>query len=59
MTFNVGYGLGPIGVVNGISVDEDGDLVLYRKVCDQDREKYPDLGGVDEVWITMRLPVTD
>lgn len=55
ISFKIGSGQGGNLAVNGISVDEDGDLVLYRKITLDDYEKHPELIGVDEVWVTMRL----
>lgn len=55
MTYKISAGMGGETAVNGISVDEDGDLVLYRKVTLDDYEKHPELIGVDEIWISMRL----
>lgn len=59
MAFKIGYGQGPKEVVNGINVDQDGDLVLYRKLCAEDYERYPELVGADEVWISVHLPIAD
>jgi hypothetical protein len=55
IAFKIGAGRGAPEAVNGITVDEGGDLVLYRKVTLDDYEKHPELIGVDEVWVTMRL----
>ncbi len=59
ITFKIGAGRGAPEAVNGISVDEAGDMVFYRKITLDDYEKHPELIGVEEVWVTMRMNLDD
>jgi hypothetical protein len=59
LAFKAGMGQGPPECVNGMTMDAEGDLVLYRKLCAQDYENYPSLIGADEVWIIMKLDFPD
>lgn len=59
LAFKAGMGQGPPECVNGMTMDEQGDLVLYRKLCAEDYERYPGLIGADEVWIVLRLDFPD
>ena len=57
LAFSIGNGLGPIESVNGIGFDLEGDLLLYRKITSDDWDRFPQLMGISEVWITF-APVT-
>ena len=59
MTLAIVNGQGPDAARNGIGVDEWGDLLLYRKICSSDRERLPQLFGIEEIWICIELPATD
>ena len=59
IAYAVGTGQGSHDAINGIGIDDYGDLVLYRKIQPQDCERHPQLIGVDEVWITIQLPMND
>ena len=41
---------------NGITFDQDGCLVFYRQITEQDRESFPFFRGINELWITMHMP---
>jgi len=41
---------------NGITFDEDGGFVFYRKIGRADAETFAFLGELDEIWITFHLP---
>ena len=45
--------------INGIGFDVMGDLLLYRKVTKSDRERFPELEGIAEVWINLDQEYTD
>lgn len=44
--------------VNGIGADENGDLILYRKLDSYDWSRIPALAHVAEVWICIELPIS-
>lgn len=57
--FRILHGSEPPGApegTNGIGVNEEGDLVLYRKIPPDDTLQHLGLIGVDEVWIVIALP---
>ena len=39
-----------------ITSDQEGNIVLRRKLCKEDWDLLPALGGVNEVWITFNIP---
>lgn len=45
-------GVGQEEAVNGVGFDVMGDILLYRKITPNDRDRLPGLTGVDEIWIT-------
>lgn len=59
LAFKAGMGQGPSTCVNGMTMDNEGDLVLYRKLCEQDYVDYPSLVGAEEVWIVLKLDFPD
>ena len=59
MTLAIMNGTGPDAAVNGIGLDDAGDLLLYRKVNKGDWDRLPELIGISEIWIAIELPITD
>lgn len=55
MAFWILNGYGPRDAFNGISVDEQGDMVIYRRLCHEDWKRHVQLIGVEEVWISIRI----
>ena len=56
MAFAAANGYGPVEAINAIGFSEpEGDLLLYRRFTDQDRERYPLLYGIREAWIVFSL----
>ena len=49
--FAILNGIGPPEAVNGIDTAGE-DLLLYRRITEDDTYKYPELNGVEEIWIT-------
>jgi len=41
---------------NGLSCDEKGDLVVYHKLTVADHQSFPNLGYIQEIWLTYELP---
>ena len=41
---------------SGISFDQHGNLVFYRKITEGDRHAFTFLEKVDELWITLDMP---
>ena len=39
-----------------ITSDQEGNIVLRRKLYKEDWDLLPALGGVNEVWITFHIP---
>ena len=39
------------GAINGIDFNIFGDLILYRKILSVDRERYPELVGIEDIWL--------
>ena len=44
---------------NGIGCDEEGNLLLYRKLSEKDKSNFPLLNHVEEVWFTYEFPIGD
>lgn len=59
MTFTICNEHVPHSEDNGVGIDADGDLLLYRKITEQDVARYPSLVGMHEIWISMRLSASD
>lgn len=38
-----------------VSVTEDGDLLMYRKITSEDILAYPALWNVEDVWVTQKI----
>lgn len=55
LTQAVMNGDGPEETVNGIASDPDGDLVFYRRLCDDDVKRFPELLGVSSVYIIVNI----
>ena len=49
-----GWNMGSL--FSGISCDENGDLVLYRELTEDDYRSYPTLRSVKEIWCTYEFP---
>ena len=43
---------------NGISCDSNGDLVLYRRLNDEDYVSLPEMKHIKEIWLTYEFPDT-
>ena len=41
---------------NSLGCDEKGDLVIYRKLVAADYSSFPNLGAIQEIWLTYELP---
>lgn len=41
---------------NYLGCDENGDLVIYRKLVTADYASFPNLGAIEEIWLTYELP---
>ena len=54
IAFAAGNGIGE-GSVNGIGFTDQGDLLLYREITNEDRERFPQLYGIRDVWIVFKL----
>ncbi|MGE3341556.1 MAG: hypothetical protein AB7J46_06705 [Candidatus Altimarinota bacterium] len=61
--FSVAYavlsGEGDSSAVNGITSNGDGELVFYRRITEKDRNNFPMLEGINEVWFTFHAPSFD
>ncbi len=44
------------GEANGLTFDDHGNLVCYRRLSVMDKKAFPYLETVNEVWITIALP---
>ena len=54
IAFAAGTGLGD-GAVNGVGFNDLGDLLLYREITAQDRDRFPQLCNIHDVWIVFNL----
>lgn len=52
-------GTGGPDAVNHIGMDVMGDIVLYRKVTDEDRHNAPLLKNIEEIWVSYDFPAQD
>ena len=51
---SIAYNGGSIGSFNGATIDIGGDLILYRRLADEDRDRF-NLPDVEEVWIQYKM----
>ena len=48
-------GVGGEVAVNNIGLDVMGDMVLYRRLTDEDRHNFPLLKNVEEIWVSYEI----